>query len=124
MRHLVLWFLLSASTCFGEDSGDSAKGLYAASAKAEEDVDHKLQAAYDQLIKKITETGGLNAPLWIQRLEASQKAWKTYRETQVTFVGYYNDIGSSSARAAGMAMYYEELTKKRIDDLKEVPNPY
>jgi uncharacterized protein YecT (DUF1311 family) len=54
----------------------------------------------------------------------AQRAWLKYREAQVQFVGTYYGIGSSSARAAGLSSYSNELTKNRIAELADVPDPF
>jgi uncharacterized protein YecT (DUF1311 family) len=88
------------------------------------EAEKQLNAAYQHLVKSIRESGSANSDLDLERLRDSQRAWLKYRDTQVAFVGTHADIGSSSARAAGMASYSVQLTKERIKDLDDVPNPF
>jgi uncharacterized protein YecT (DUF1311 family) len=111
---LVPAFLLAQSA--GDTDADANKILAAA--------DKHLNAAYQSLIKSIHDDGGPNADLDLQSLRDSQRAWLKYRDAQVAFVGTHADVGSSSARAAGMATYSVQLTNERIKDLKDVPNPF
>ena len=102
----------------------SARELYDGANKMEQEADKQLNAAYQRLLKSIDHEGRPNADLAIERLRESQKAWLKYRDAQVAFVATYADIGSSSARAAGSASYSVELTKQRIKDFENVPNPF
>ena len=102
----------------------SASELYEAARKMEQQADKQLNAAYQHLLKSIDLEGGPNATLAVERLRASQRAWLKYRDAQVTFVATYADVGSSSSRAAGNASYSVELTKARVKDLENVPNPF
>ena len=102
----------------------SASEVYADSNQILEDADKKLNAAYQRLVTSIRNEGNPNSDLDLQRLRDSQRAWLKYRDAQVAFVGTHADIGSSSARDAGMAAYSVELTNERIKDLNDVPNPF
>ncbi len=102
----------------------SASDLSADTDKMLADADKQLNAAYQRLVKSIRDEGGANADLDLESLRDSQRAWLKYRDAQVAFVGTHADIGSASARAAGMAEYSVELTKARIKDLDDVPNPF
>lgn len=89
------------------------------------DDDKKLNAAYEHLIKDIRAHNDKDrAELIIGNLRESQRAWLKYREAQLSFVGTYNDVGSGSARAAGLAQYSHELTEDRIKAFGAVPNPF
>jgi len=99
--------------------------LYDEAAKAVAAADQRLNAAYGKLIDDIKKSNGQDrAKMVIEQLRESQRAWLKYREAQVHFVGLYSDIGSSSARAAGLSSYNVELTNSRIADLVNVPNPF
>ncbi len=102
----------------------SAHDLYDTSNRIEAEADKQLNIAYQDLIKHIQNEGQPHADLAIERLREAQRAWLKYRDAQVAFVGTHAEIGSSSARAAGMAQYSVDLTKQRIEDLKNVPNPF
>jgi uncharacterized protein YecT (DUF1311 family) len=103
----------------------SGRELYSEANAMSAEADKKLNSAYDHLIKSIRAGEGKDrADLVVERLRESQRAWLKYRDAQVAFIGTYADIGSSSARAAGMAGYSVELTEQRIRDLNEVPNPF
>lgn len=102
----------------------SASELYDAANKVEQQADRQLNTAYQHLLKSIEQEGSPNAALAIERLRESQRAWLKYRDAQVAFVATSADVGSSSARAAGSASYSVELTKARIKDLEDVPNPF
>jgi len=110
---MVPRFLLAQSA--GEADGDASK--------MEAVADKQLNEAYQHLIKSIRDGGGANADLDIEALRESQRAWLKYRDAQVAFVGTHADVGSASARDAGMASYSIVLTKQRIKDLEDVPNP-
>ncbi len=105
--------------------GQSSRELYAeANAIAAQD-DKKLNAAYETLIKDIRAHHDKDqAEFIISRLRESQRAWLKYREAQLSFVGTYQEIGSASARQAGLAQYSHELTEGRIKDFQVVPNPF
>ena len=87
--------------------------------------DKKLNAAYEALLKEIRAHNPKDrAELVIKSLRESQRAWLKYRETQIDFVGTYTDVGSASARDAGLAQYSHDLTEARIKDFAAVPNPF
>ncbi len=102
----------------------SAREIYAeANAMAAQD-DKKLNAAYEALIKDIRAHHDKDrVELIVGNLRESQRAWLKYREAQIGFVGTYNEIGSASARNAGLAGYSHELTEARIKDFQAVSNP-
>ena len=102
----------------------SGRELYDAANAQNAADDKKLNAAYEALIKDIRATNKDRADLVIERLRESQRAWLKFREAQIGFVGAYTEIGSSSARAAGLSSYSHELTTARIKDFAEVPNPF
>lgn len=87
--------------------------------------DKKLNAAYEALIKDIrTHHDKDRAEFIVGSLRESQRAWLKYREAQLAFVGTYHEIGSASARNAGLAQYSHELTEARIKDFQAVPDPF
>lgn len=87
--------------------------------------DKQLNTAYETLIKDIRAHHDKDqAEFIIGSLRESQRAWLKYREAQIDFVGRYNQIGSPSARNAGLAQYSHELTEARINDFQGVPNPF
>jgi len=95
-----------------------------ANAQLAED-DKKLNAAYEALLKDIRAHNPKDrAALVIERLRESQRAWLKYREAQIGFVGTYADVGSASARDAGLAQYSHDLTEARIKDFASMPNPF
>jgi len=102
----------------------SANETYSDANKMQAETDRQLNAAYQGLIKSIRDEGRPDADLDLEQLRDSQRAWLKYRDAQVAFVGTHAAIGSASARAAGMASYSVDLTKERIKDLKDVPNPF
>ena len=111
--------LLAAASWLSAQSG---RELYA-EANA---IDAKeLNAAYEALIKDIrAHHDKEQAEFLVGRLRESQRAWLKYRETQLGFVGTYNEIGSASARQVGLTLYSHELTEARIKDFQGVPNPF
>ena len=87
--------------------------------------DKKLNAAYEALLKDIRAHNPKDrAELVIGSLRESQRAWLKYREAQIGFVGTYTDVGSASAREAGLTGYSHDLTEARIKDFAAVPNPF
>ena len=87
--------------------------------------DKKLNTAYETLIKDIRAHHDKDrAEFLVGSLRESQRAWLKYREAQLAFVGTYQEIGSASARKAGLAQYSHELTEARINDFQVVPNPF
>ena len=103
----------------------SSRELYAEANVIEAQDDKKLNAAYEALIKDIRAHHDKDqAEFIVGRLRESQRAWLKYREAQLTFVGTYNQIGSASARQAGLALYSRELTTARIEDFQGVPDPF
>ncbi|MFI4987749.1 MAG: lysozyme inhibitor LprI family protein [Alphaproteobacteria bacterium] len=121
---IVLALLLPVAAFPQAARAQQAKELYDESAKADAAVEKKLNAAYQKLIHQIQANDAERAAMVSEALRASQRAWLKYREAQLQFVGLYNDIGSSSARAVGIGSYNVELTESRIHDLESVPNPF
>ncbi len=124
-RHVLAACLLSLLVAPLFVLAQSSREIYAeANAVAAQD-DKKLNAAYETLIKDIRAHNDKDrAELVIGNLRESQRAWLKYREAQLGFVGTYNEIGSASARNAGLALYSHELTEARIKDFQAVPNPF
>lgn len=103
----------------------SGPELHAEASQIHAAADKKLNAAYGQLIKRIRADNDKDrADFIVERLRESERAWLTYRDAQVAFVGSHANIGSSSARAVGMATYSAELTEERIKDFNDVPDPF
>ena len=117
---LAAWLL--AAPCFL--LAQSGQELYAEANANDRADDKQLNAAYDQLLKDIRTNHPDQADLLTGRLRESQRAWLKYRDAQVVFVGTYNEIGSASARAAGMSSYSHDLTQARIKDFQNVPDPF
>ena len=126
MKHLLIivgaTFLLLAPPLV---LAQSSREVYAeANAMGAQD-DKKLNAAYEALIKEVRAHHDKDqAEFVVGRLRESQRAWLKYRESQLGFVGTYNQIGSASARQAGLAQYSRELTEARIKDFHTVPDPF
>jgi uncharacterized protein YecT (DUF1311 family) len=124
MKKRLACFFAVALAAFAPIWAQTAPELNEASNQAGAAADKKLNAAYQSLIKEIESGDKRRASMVLTQLREAQRAWLKYRDAQVSFVGAYNDIGSSSARNAGMSSYSVELTGQRIKDLKEVPNPF
>jgi len=121
---LGVMVLLIPTLIIAQSGSGSGKELDDDSNRILVDADKKLNAAYQRLVTSIRNEGTPNADLDLESLRDSQRAWLKYRDAQVAFVGTHADIGSSSARAAGMATYSVQLTNERIKDLDDVPNPF
>ena len=103
----------------------SGRELYASANAQHAEDDKKLNAAYEALLKDIRANNTKErAEFVIERLRESQRVWLKYRDAQVGFVGVYTEIGSSTARAAGLAQYSHELTEARIKEFTDVPAPF
>ena len=126
MRHLAkLAFAAIVCTSPIFVLAQSSREVYAGANAQEAQDDKKLNAAYEALLGDIRAHHDQGqAELIIGSLRESQRAWLKFRDAQVAFVGTYNDIGSSSARAAGAALYSHELTDARIKDFQNVPDPF
>ena len=106
-------------------SAQSSREVNAEANAIDTKEDKKLNAAYETLIKDIRAHHDKDqAEFIISSLRESQRAWLKYREAQIAFVGTYNEIGSPSARNAGLALYSRELTEARIKDFQGVPDPF
>jgi len=125
MRPRLPWLpaLLVAGTLSFGTAAQEPKTLYESADKSDAALDRKLNAAYQDLIRQIQKDDP-DRMIVIDKLRETQRAWLKYREAQIEFVGLYNDIGSASARRAGLGSYNIEITERRIADLKAVPNPF
>ena len=117
---LALWLLVLPAYAPALDAHD----IYAGSNATHTEADQHLNAAYRRTLARIHVEQPERADFVISRLRRSQRAWLKFREAQVSLVGTYHGIGSSSARAADMASYYSDLTDARIRDLETVPDPF
>ena len=102
----------------------SARELYSDAGKSDAKVEKRLNTACQQLVKQVQTNNKERAEAVVASLREAQRAWLKYREAQIQFVGMYNDIGSASARAAGLSTYNVELTQARIKELEDVPDPF
>lgn len=124
-RIIAIALVISTLSVPDRLSAQAAPELHADAAALQDKSEKKLKAAYEALIQRIkAENSKERAELLIKHLQDSQKAWNAYRDAQVAFVGIYGDVGSASARAAGLATYSAELTEQRIKDLGDVPDPF
>jgi uncharacterized protein YecT (DUF1311 family) len=126
MRPRLPWlpvFLVAATLSFGT-AAQEPKALLESADKTDAAIDRTLNAAYQDLIRQIQKDEPDRATIIVDKLREAQRAWIKYREAQIEFVGLYNDIGSASARRAGLGSYNVEITESRIADLKTVPNPF
>ena len=101
-----------------------ADELHRESAAMESKADRDFNEAYRGLIGRIRKEQPDRADFIIQHLRSSQRAWLKYRDAQAGLVGVYHEIGSASARAAGVTAYSVGLTEARIKEFKEMPNPF
>jgi uncharacterized protein YecT (DUF1311 family) len=122
---VVLLACLLSAVASSVAPAQQARQLYDEAAKSDAETDRQLNVAYGKLIDDIKKNNDPErANMKVDLLRQAQRAWLKYREAQVQFVGTYNDIGSSSARAAGLSSYNIELTKSRIAELADVPDPF
>jgi uncharacterized protein YecT (DUF1311 family) len=122
---VVLLVCLASAVASSVAPAQQARQLYDEAANSDAEADRQLNAAYGKLIDDIKKNNDPErAKMKIDLLRQVQRAWLKYREAQVQFVGTYNDIGSSAARAAGLSSYNLELTKRRIAELADVPDPF
>ncbi|MGB8353749.1 MAG: lysozyme inhibitor LprI family protein [Chthoniobacteraceae bacterium] len=124
MKKQLMWFLVIAFAVLAPVWAQTAREVNDDAAKVDAASDKKLNTAYQKLIKQIQGDDKDRAAMVTAQLREAQRAWLKYRDEQVQFVGLYNNIGSSSARNAGMSSYQSDLTNERIKDLTDVPNPF
>ncbi len=126
MRHVSKLFFVSIALILPVMIfAQSGRELYAEANKINAEADKKLNAAYAELIKNIRADNEKDqAEFVVKSLRESQRAWLTYRDAQVAFVGTHANIGPSSSRALGLATYSAELTEQRIKEFEAVPNPF
>jgi uncharacterized protein YecT (DUF1311 family) len=124
MKKHLAWFIVVAFAALVPIWAQTADEINDGSNNAGTDTDKKLNAAYRQLIRKIQTEDKQRSAIVIAQLRETQRAWLKFLDAQVQFVGLYNNIGSASARNAGMSSYRAELTEERIKDIVDVPNPF
>ena len=124
MKKQLMWFLVIAFAMLAPVWAQTAREVNDDAAKADAESDKKLNTAYQKLIKQIQGDDKDRAAMVTAQLREAQRAWLKYRDAQVQFVGIYNNIGSASARNAGMSSYQSDLTNERIRDLTDIPNPF
>jgi uncharacterized protein YecT (DUF1311 family) len=122
-KHLAL-IVVAAFAAFIPVWSQTAQQVNDDAATSDAAADKKLNAAYQKLIKQIQANDKERATVVIGQLREAQRAWLKYCDAQVQFVGTYNEIGSASARNAGMSSYRTDLTEQRVKDLQDVPNPF
>ena len=127
MKILSTFFLFAVITFtqyLKADDTSNASEIYKETHQSLAKVDKELNEAYKKAIARLNKKNSEKSKKAIEKLRASQKAWLKYRAEQVDFITRVHDTGSSSAKVAGAANYSIKLTKSRIKDLEEFPNPY
>ncbi len=114
------------SLCFllGTAAIGRAADPYAEANAVQSASDKELNVAYQHLIEQIKKDQPERADQIIAQLRLAQRAWLKFADEQTVFIGTYSDIGSATARAAGLATYRAELVRQRIAELKDVPDPF
>ena len=124
MKKPLAWFVVVAFAALVPIWAQTAAEVNEGADSSSVNSDKKLNAAYQKLIREIQTADKEHSDIVIAQLRETQRAWLKFCDAQVQFVGLYNNIGSASARNAGMSSYRAELTEQRIKDLNDVPNPF
>jgi len=104
----------------------SSESIINAIEEDEAEMEKKVASAVEKLIGKIRTTHGVSserADMIVKDLHESQRAWEEFRQKQSSFLYsyWYDKIGSTGARYAGVWHYERQMMDQRIKELDEPP---